>query len=47
MRLSLSVFPVRRTSIPKRRKPQGASFSKMLGKLSAASDQLSRARRRR
>jgi len=47
MRLTLSVYPVRRTSIPKRRKSQGASFNKMLGKLSAASERLARARRHR
>lgn len=47
MRLTLSVFPVRRVSIPKRRKSQGPSFSKMLGKLDAASEKLARARRHR
>jgi len=47
MRLTLSVYPVRRTSIPKRRKAPGASFAKMLGKLDAASEKLARSRRPR
>jgi hypothetical protein len=48
MRSMFTVFPVRRTSIPKaRRKRQPESFNKMLGKLSAASERLARARRGR
>jgi hypothetical protein len=48
MRSMLTLYPVRRTSIRKsRRKGQTDSFGKMLGKLSAASDRLARARRAR
>ena len=48
MRSMLTVFPVRRTSIPKtRRKREGESFGKMLSKLESASGRLKRARARR
>ena len=48
MRSMLTLYPIRRISIPKtRRKAQAEGFTKMLGKLSAASDRLARARRHR
>jgi hypothetical protein len=48
MRSMLTVFPVRRTTIPKtRRKRDGESFGKMLSKLESASSRLKRARSRR
>ena len=48
MRSILTVFPVRRTTIPKtRRKRDGESFGKMLSKLESASGRLKQARRRR
>jgi hypothetical protein len=47
MRSMLTIYPVRRTPIPRKRRRTGDSFTKMLGKLDAASERLSRARRRR
>jgi hypothetical protein len=47
MRSMLSVFPVRPRISKARRKRQPESFNKMLGKLSAASERLARARRSR
>jgi hypothetical protein len=48
MRSMLTIYPVRRTSIPRKRKrSRPDSFAKMLGKLDAASERFSRARRRR
>jgi hypothetical protein len=48
MRSMLTIYPVRRTSIPRKRKRSNAdSFARMLGKLDAASERLSRARGRR
>ena len=49
MRTMLTVFPVKRVSIPTaRRKSAGSAegYGKMLAKLNAASDRLARARRR-
>jgi hypothetical protein len=48
MRSTFTVYPVRRTSLPrKRRKRPADSFSKMLAQLDVASDRLARARRGR
>ncbi|HSZ56057.1 MAG TPA: hypothetical protein VK797_10375 [Tepidisphaeraceae bacterium] len=48
MRSMLTIYPVRRTSIPRKRKrSRPDSFGKMLGKLDAANERLGRARQRR
>jgi hypothetical protein len=48
MRSMLTIYPVRRASIPrKRKKTSSDSFMKMLGKLDAATERLNRSRRRR
>ena len=48
MRSMLTIYPVRRTSIPRKRKRRSPdSFARMLGKLDAANERLSRARRRK
>lgn len=48
MRSMLTIYPIRRTSVPplRARKPTD-SFSKMLRKLDAAGDRLAKARRKR